>query len=290
MGRFRRADADHPGRHAPRAGRRLAAALGATLLAPAALQAAPRVISLDQCADQYVLALSPRESIVGLSTRADDADSRLRRLAAGLPIRRVDLETALAARPQVAVRYWGGEPRLLRALQDRGVTVVTIGDADDFDDVRRSVRAVAAALGRPAAGEALIAGMDARLRRAAGAWAGARALYLTPGGATAGHGTLVDAILRAAGFTNVERRPGYQVVSLEALALDPPRAVVQGFFDTFQLAGDSWGVGRHRILQRAVERATVASLPGALLGCPDWGAAEAAERLADRAPRRAGRP
>ena len=63
--------------------------------------ASPRVLSLDQCADQYVLALSPRSAIVGLSTRADDPDSRLRALAAGLPLRRTTLESALASRPHV---------------------------------------------------------------------------------------------------------------------------------------------------------------------------------------------
>jgi iron complex transport system substrate-binding protein len=247
--------------------------------------AAPRVLSFDGCADQYVMALSPRETIVGLSTRADDADSRLRHLSAGLPIRRVDLETALATRPQLVVRYWGGDPRLVRALERRGVRVVTLQEASDFADVRRNIRQVAAALGRSAAGEALISRMDVQLARAAGAWGGVSALYLTPGGISAGPGTLVDAVLRSAGMTNAETRPGYQVISLEQLALRPPHRVVLGFFDTFQLSGESWGVGRHQVLQRAVRGRVAASLPGSTLGCPDWTAAEAAEILASRAAR-----
>ena len=250
-----------------------------------AAQAAPRVLSLDQCADQYVLALSPRAAIVGLSTRADDADSRLRAVARGLPKRRVDLESALATRPQVVVRYWGGEPRLVAALESRGVRVVTIGEAASFADVRANIRSVATSLDQRTAGESLIARMDARLARSAGAWRGASALYLTPGGVTAGPGTLVDAILTGAGMTNAETRPGYQAVSLEGLALAPPRTVVLGFFDTFQLAGDSWGLGRHRILQQVAHERSVASLPGATLGCPDWSAAEAVELLAAKAPR-----
>lgn len=259
--------------------------LGA-VVAPLGAQAAPRVLSLDQCADQYVLALSPREAIVGLSTRADDADSRLRAFAVGLPRRRVDLETALAVRPQVVIRYWGGDPRLIGALAKRGVRVITLGDAHDFGGVRANVRRVSAALDRRPSGETLIARMDGRLARAVGAWGGAKALYLTPGGATAGPGTLVDAILRAAGMTNAETRAGFQTVSLEALALRPPTALVLGFFDTFQLAGDTWGVGGHRILRTAVRERAVASLPGSMLGCPDWSAAEAVERLASRAPDR----
>ncbi|MDZ4369849.1 MAG: ABC transporter substrate-binding protein [Phenylobacterium sp.] len=254
------------------------------MLAPAA-QAAPRVLSLDQCADQFVMALSPRDAIVGVSTRADDADSHLRRLAPGLPKRRVDLEGALAARPQVVVRYWGGEPRLIAALESRGVRVVTVAETADFAGIRANIRTVAAALEQPARGEALIRDMDARLAAGAGAWRGARALYLTPGGVSAGPDTLVDAILRGAGLENVERRPGFHAVSLEALALSPPKAVVLGFFDTVQLSGDSWGMGGHRILQKVARENTVAKVPGSMLGCPNWAAAEAVSLLAGKAPR-----
>ncbi|WP_091738111.1 ABC transporter substrate-binding protein [Phenylobacterium immobile] len=250
-------------------------------LAPVA-QAAPRVLSWDQCADQYVLALSPRSAIVGLSTRADDADSRLRALVRGLPQRRVSLETALAARPEVVVRYWGGDPRLVRAVTARGAKVVQIDEATDFAGVRANIRKVAAALRRSAAGEAVIADMDARLAHAAGAWGGLRGLYLTPGGVTAGSGTLVGAIMAAAGMANAETRSGFQALSLEQMALNPPGAVVLGFFDTVQ-ATDAWAVGRHAVVRRIAHRRTVANLPGALLGCPEAGAALAAERLAAQA-------
>lgn len=255
------------------------------MFAPLSAACAPRVLSLDQCADQFVLALSPREAIAGLSMRADDRDSGLRRLATGLPKRRVDLESILTARPDVVVRYWGGDPRLVRILETRGVRVVTLSEARDFGGVRANIRQVATALDRQVAGERLIGRMNQRLTRAAGAWGGMRALYLTPGGATAGPGTLVDAILRAAGMTNAEGRSGFQTLSLEQLALNHPPALVLGFFDTFQRAGDSWGVGGHRLLQAAVRERAVASLPGSMLGCPDASAAEAVELLAEKAAR-----
>ncbi|WP_308238413.1 ABC transporter substrate-binding protein [Phenylobacterium sp. J367] len=232
---------------------------------------------------------APRAAIVGLSTRADDADSLLRARAAGLPRRRVDLESAIAVRPQVVVRYWGGDPRLVAALEARGVRVVTIDEAADFAGVRANIRKVAQALAQPARGEALVRDMDGRLARARGAWGGDSVLYLTPSGVTAGPGTLVDATLAAAGLTNAETRPGYQTVSLEGLALDPPKRVVLGFFDSFQAAGDAWGPGRHRVLKRVARERAVASLPGATLSCPFWGAAEAAEILAAAAPSRGSR-
>ncbi|MFD3264256.1 ABC transporter substrate-binding protein [Phenylobacterium ferrooxidans] len=250
-----------------------------------AAQAAPRVLSLDQCADQYVLALSPRAAIVGLSTRADDPDSRLRDLARGLPQRRTTLESALSAKPDLVVRYWGGDPRFLAQLEKRGARVVTIEDASDFGGVRANVRRVASAMDRRAQGEAVIARMDARLDRSAGAWRGATALYVTPGGFTGGEGTLVHQILKSAGLTPVPPGPGFQPVSLEQLALSPPRALVLGFFDDFMLANNRWGLGRHGVMRRVAAGRTIASLPGSMLGCPDPSAAEAVEILAARAPR-----
>jgi iron complex transport system substrate-binding protein len=168
--------------------------------------AAPRVMSLDSCADQYVLALAPRETIVGLSHRAGTADSYMRAASVGLPQRRATFESLVAARPDVVVRHWGGDARLVAALDRRGVRTVRIDDAADFDAVRANVRKVAEALDRRAAGEALVARMDGQLKASAGAWKGQSALYLTPGGYTAGSGTLIDVMLKAAGFRTP--RPG----------------------------------------------------------------------------------
>jgi iron complex transport system substrate-binding protein len=245
-----------------------------------------RVMSLDQCADQYVLALSPRRTIVGLSTRARQSDSWLAALAAGLPIRRADRESTLAAQPRVVIRFWGGAPELVAELERRGTRVTTIRDATDFAGIRRNVRAVASALRQDAAGEALIARMDAKLVASAGAWHDRSALYQTPGGATAGRGTLIDTILRAAGLRNLSTRKGYQEISLEHLVMNPPSAVVRGFFDTPSQTHAYWGPGRNVVLSRLTSNRSLISLPGAWLGCPAWFAADAVQALAAAAPRR----
>lgn len=165
------------------------------------------------------------------------------------------------------------------------MTVVTIKEAQDFATVRANVRRVSEALDQRALGEAIVARMDARLAASAGAWRGRRAFYLTPGGVTAGPGTLMNAILTGAGLVNAEARPGFHSVSLESLAMMPPKAVVLGFFDTMQVTGDSFGIGGRQVVKSLVRESAIATLPGALLGCPDWGAAEATARLAAFAPR-----
>lgn len=250
--------------------------------APAAAASA-RVVALDSCADQYVIALTPRGRIAGVTSRADDDDSWMRARAAGLPVRRPTLEAMLATAPDVAVRYWGGDARLIAALERRGVRVVQLNDAVDFDGVRTNVRRVARAVGEPDAGDRLLRRMDADLAAAGGAWRGRSALYVTSGGFTAGRGTLVDAMLRAAGLANAAPGPFFAPVNLERLVIAPPALFVKGFFD--RRRADWRGPGRSAVLQRLSRGRTVASLPGAMLSCPGWFAASGSRTLAERAPR-----
>jgi iron complex transport system substrate-binding protein len=252
----------------------------AVLMAAAGAAAADplRVVSLDQCADQYVLALVPRAAIAGVSHRADDADSELRALAAGLPRVRTTTESVLAARPTVAVRYWGGDPGLVRALERRGVRVIEVEEASTFEAVEANIRRVSAALGQEGAGEALVRRQRGDLEAARGAWSERTALYLTPSGFTAGEGTLIGAILRAAGLRNAVEGASFRATPMEALVLRPPALVVLGFFDT--LGRDRWSQGRSGVLRRMLRGRTAASLPAARLHCPGWMAAGAAAELA----------
>lgn len=258
-------------------------ALIALFAAAPAAAAGPRVYSLDQCADQFVMALVPRGDIAGLSYRADDADSYLRDQARGLPLGRGGLEPILASRAQVVVRYWGGDPALTRALERRGVKVVRIEDAQGFDGVRGNVRSVAAALGQSARGEALVRRMDAELAGARGAGRGRSALYLTSGGFTAGPDTLVGAMIEAAGFRNVAGRMSFQPIALEKMTLSPPDALVLGFFDPDALATQRWAFGRHRLVQKLARERSLARLPADILACPAWFAADGPARLAQAA-------
>lgn len=257
--------------------KRTAAAVAALtfLVASGQAEAAPlRVMALDQCADQYVLALTP-DADLALSPRADDPDSWLRREAAGRRQIRPTLEAAIGFRPDVVVRYWGGEPRLLAALEQRGVKVVTIQDAVDLDGVRDNVRTVSRELGQAERGMRLLRDMDARLaasKPASPAASPPGAVYLTAGGFTAGPGTLVDSMMRAAGFRNLTTAPGFGAVSVERIALRPPIRFVLGFFD--QLRADWRGAGRHPVVRRAAEGRTAARLPAAVLTCPAWFAAD----------------
>ena len=239
-----------------------------------------RVLSLDQCADQYVLALGEGHELA-LSPRADDPDSWLRAKASGHRMLRPTLESVVGYGPDVVVRYWGGDARLLAQLERQGVTVVTIADAADFASVEQSIADVAQALDRGAEGQALIGRMRTTLKEGV-APEGSRplsALYLTAGGFTSGSGTLIDASLTAAGLENAAGHTGFGAVRVERLAMDPPERFALGFYD--QSRADRRGPGRHPLVKRLVEDRPNVRLPAAMLTCPAWFMAEAVPALAD---------
>lgn len=253
--------------------------------------AAPRVLSADFCADQLVLALADRAQIAALSPDADKDFSFLRARADGLPKARADAESAIARNAGLVLRFWGGDPARLGRL---GVTVVTLDYASDFDGVRRNIKHAAAALGRETQGTALIEDIDARLAAlAARGPVGATALYVTPGGVTAGRETMIDAIFAAAGLHNETADRGlayWPPLSAEEVIADPPNFIVAGFFSSNAERINHWSAARHPALKRMLSDTPGFAPPADVLSCPGPQSVDAAEMIRNAADAAALRP
>lgn len=250
--------------------------------------AAPRVASLDYCADQYILTFADRKQIAGLSVDAESERSNLRMAARGLPQIPDRLEAVLAVRPDVVVRAWGGGLGLKQALARFGVAVVDLGYADGLAAVRANMRQVAAAVGHQERAETLIADMETRLAALASRTASLpverrpSAIYMTPGGATSGPDTLVHEIMTAAGVRNhaaAGSALGWTAIDLETLVVDPPDAVVASFFDLRFLKTDMWRLGRHRAVQDFLSSRPVVYVPARKFACATWYVVDAAEQI-----------
>lgn len=247
------------------------------VVAPGHAQERPSVVSLDYCADQFVLGLAAREQILAVSTDAEADFSALREQADGLAQIQSTAEDVLALAPDLVVRSYGADQRALALFERAGIEVVQIGYASDFEAIERVIENVAAALGRDEAGRARIDRMRATLASIETGSDRPLALYITPGGATAGAGTLMDAVLDAAGLENAAGdRQGWQSLPMEALMLDSPELIVTGFFDTRATRLDHWSAARHPVLRAAFEAVPTVHLPGPLLSCGTWMLADAA--------------
>jgi iron complex transport system substrate-binding protein len=105
-------------------------------------------------------------------------------------------------------------------------------------------------------------------------------IYLSAGGAVAGSGTMMDAVIAAAGGRNIHTDASWTVLPLERMIAAPPALVALGFFDTGRTAVNAWSPSRHPAVRRMLRRAHTVSLPPAAISCEAWYAIDAAEILA----------
>jgi len=251
-----------------------------------------RIVSLDYCADQYVLKLVEPQRILALSRNATREFSYLRELAVGLPTVRSVAEDVLVLGPDLVIRSYGGGPNAAAFYSRAGVAVLNVDNANTVDEVMSVVAEIARSLGESERGEKLIGQMRERLA-ALPAPAPAerpRALYMTPGGVTTGPGSLVHEMLVTAGLANYQQTPGWRSIPLEALAHETPPLVAYASFGTGTELQSSWSAMRHPLASRQLADREVVPLQGASTTCGGWFVLDAIEALARSASQWHGAP
>ena len=249
--------------------------------APADVGAPPeRIVSLDYCADQYVLKFVERDRILAVSPDAAREFSYMRDLAAGLPTVRPVAEDVIILNPDLVVRSYGGGPQAPAMFERAGIAVHTISWAEDIEAITRVIEATARSLGSDEQGLAVGADMRERLAALPQVAAGTEALYMTPSGVTAGPETLVDEMFRAAGLDNFQTRPGWREIPLERLAYEQPDLIVPAFFDSLTDHPDAWSPMRHPVARAQLQARAVVPIEGAWTACGAWFLVDAVEALA----------
>jgi iron complex transport system substrate-binding protein len=245
--------------------------------------AAPRrIVSINLCADQYLLALADRDQIVALSQYARDPTmSYAYRKAAGFPLVPGSAEAILKLKPDLVLGapIQGIETRNM--LRRFGLLVIDMGFVTTFDGIVAQTRQIAAAIGHPDRGEALIASMRARLA-AIKLPAGPPlvAVHYQRQGYVTGSETLMDEIMRRAGLTNLARKLGDTMIAhvdLETILAARPDVII--FTDRRGRAND-WGVKllNHPALAHAFHGRMI-YIPDTLTTCPGPSYPDAVEAL-----------
>jgi iron complex transport system substrate-binding protein len=195
--------------------------------ASAALADAPRrIASLNKCADQLLVTLVEPARIASVSPIASDEFSFLAERLKDLPANSGRGEGVLLSNADL-VLAGPFESRLRRDLLARqGFEIFLVNVWTRIDDGREQIRRLSRRLGAEAAGEALIADIDAALARSrAIAPAPRTVLVLHRRGYTPGDTTILDELLRHVGLVPYSDRLGLPhggMVSLERLVADPP--------------------------------------------------------------------
>jgi iron complex transport system substrate-binding protein len=263
---------------------RLPAATFLLVCAMTAAAAPPqRIVSLNFCTDQLLLALVPPQRIASLTWYArTDGGAAQRALAAGLPLNRGSAEEVLAAHPDLVLAGQFTTSTTRAMLRRVGAPLLVVDAVQDWEGIRRTTREVALAVGETARGEALIARMDEQLAAAAALRPAVPVRAIGWSGAAEdvpGADTLFNTILTTAGAINLAARPvGSNAFDLEAVLRERPRLL---------LRGRSYGEGRavrssvanHRVL-RALPGLAVIDYPEGAWACGVPAAAGAALDLA----------
>jgi iron complex transport system substrate-binding protein len=191
-----------------------------------------RIVSLDLCADQLLVELVDRKRIAAVThLAADPAVSAIPEKARGIPITRGAAEDVLRYDPDLVLAGPYGVSATVDLLRRLGRNVVAVPtQPQDLDGVRVFVRALAAAIGEPAKGEAMIGEFDRRLTSLppTGASPPTAVIYQI-GGTVSGAGSLASSALVTAGFRNMSA--AYRLtrggqVPLESLVARPPDLLV----------------------------------------------------------------
>ena len=240
-----------------------------------------RIVSLDYCADQYVLKFADREDILALSPDAGKRFSYMRAAAEGIPTVRPRTADVLALQPDLVVRTYGGGHDIADFMKEPGVPVVQIGFPQSIAEVRGEVLRVGTELGKPDEAEQLVADMDRRLKALAERSGPQReVLYMTPAGVTAGEGTLVHELFVAADLRNFQDRPGWNPLPLERLAYERPDLIAAAFFESKTNHVDNWSAARHPVARAQLRELPVVALEGSWTSCGGWFLLDAVEALA----------
>lgn len=200
---------------------------------PRAVARPMRVMSLNLCTDQLVLALLPAQRIASVNERARDRASSLMAAAAQrVPVNHGLAEEVLRARPDLVIAGSFTTPATRALLKRLGWPLLEVGPADSIAQVRATTRQVARAVGEVARGERLLARMDAQLAELArnpgpplriAAWDGS--------GFAAGPGSLYSTVLWLAGADNIAADPKVAQTGApdtELLLANAPGLLVRG--------------------------------------------------------------
>lgn len=215
-----------------------AGAAGWALTKPATAPARPpqRIVSINLCADQLVLALADRGQIAGLTRNAASTEmSGEAARARGLHILGNSAEEILALDPDLIVGMPASRSAPMRMLRDKPYRTLDLETAETLDAIYASIRQTAIAVGHPARGEALIAKMEADLARLPKAGSGKVAAYYQRRGYMTGTGTLIDDLMTRMGLVNLAAKlgkPPLSQVSLEEMvAARPDYLIVESATD-----------------------------------------------------------
>jgi iron complex transport system substrate-binding protein len=231
-----------------------------------------RIVSLNVCADQYLLGLVEPNRIVALSEDAANPQISLQHeKAQGIHTTRGTAEEILLLKPDLVIaNKWRGA-KTTEILRQSGIPVLMLALPVTYEQIEAETRKVADALGEGEKGEALLTDLK-KIMSVAPPEDGPLAAYFMPGGYSAGQNTFVETVLHAAGYRNLASElglTGWSSLSLEELVLKKPDVLVMSFFSKGKYSL-STRLRQHSAMQELMKKIPVIDVPDKYWACGGW--------------------
>jgi iron complex transport system substrate-binding protein len=214
----------------------------------------PRLVSMNVCTDQLVLALADPEQILGLSRFSRDGWQSQAGDISRYPVLSGGAEDVLLIRPDIVVASAFDKRSTRELLKAKGLRLAELAVPQTLDEARQQIREAGDITGHPDRAAAEIARLDAALARARRAVSerNYRVLPLSRRGWVAGRDSFVGSLLRETGLRSAAGDLGFAFggfASLEAIVnLRPDFIVVSQTGDTAKDDGQAF------LLHPALER------------------------------------
>ena len=263
----------------------VAIAIAFTPAAPLSAAGIPkRIVSLNLCTDELVLRLADHSNIASVTWLSKDlVSANVVDLASDVPINHGLAEEIIPLDPDLVVAGTFTTRTAVAMLKATRFPVTEFTVARNIADVRAGIRKMAALIGEPARGEALITSFDRRLASIGTSVPARRptALVFNANGFTVGAGTLVDDIITRAGLDNVAAH-----MNLGNYTQVPLETVVRSNVDVLVISARRDGPPSlatalldHPVLSKLGPKARIVVLPTNLWSCGGPEVAEAIARL-----------
>ncbi len=240
---------------------------------PLSSQAAPkRIVSLNPCLDTILVNVADFDQIAALSHYArDPSASTISEIAQTLPFTSDSAEQIIALAPDLILSAGHSSLATRKALQRIGMKSELFPVPNSIADSLEQIRKIAALVGHPERGEALILRIQAAIEAARPPHGHTTytALLFQTNGLAAGTGTLADEMMTLVGFKNIANHYGIRRwgnVGLEQLLAHPPQILLaDGLADDKPRWADR--ILSHAVLRNTEQAFKRVNFPKTLLFC-----------------------
>jgi iron complex transport system substrate-binding protein len=166
----------------------------------------PRIVSLNLCADPYLMAFAEKSQVAALTHLSRDPDLSAHADAAqGFPVSDGQIESLINLQPDIVIVSSWSDPMRNALIERLGFQLLTMDAAQNFVAARSEIIRLGQAIGRETAARAYLEKLDAEMAALKKPVDRPRILPLQRRNLTAGYGHILDDIISRAGGINLGR-------------------------------------------------------------------------------------